>query len=152
MQTTASTAQLSKVSLQELWVVGPLASGRHAPCEDGAPTAGVRVCVCDQTPGCPRGNSAAHFCNRHCKKRSSKRGHFFEKVAEQGLSGHCRADHEPPRVAKVGDKPEQRTVFMGTPIRATHCPSKPEGKSVIFCSIEPWMLSACMMACMHALC
>ena len=70
-----------------------------------------------------------------------KRGHFFEKVAEQGLSGHCRADHEPPRVAKVHDKPKQRTVFMGTPIRATHCPSKPKGKSVIFCSIEPWMLS-----------
>ena len=36
----------------------------------------------------------------------------------------------------------ERTVFMGTPIRATHCPSKPKGKSVIFCSIEPWMLSA----------
>ena len=74
---TASTAQSSKVSLQGLWVVGPLAPGRHAPCEDGAPTAGV--CVCDRTPGCPRGiNSAAHFCNRHCKKWS-KEAIFLKK-------------------------------------------------------------------------
>ena len=74
-----------------------------------------------------------------------KRGHFFEKVAEQGLSGHCRADHEPPRRQKWVTSLNNALCSWGHPsYPGNPLPSKPKGKSVILCSIEPWMLSACV--------
>ena len=93
----------------------------------------VCECVIECDAGLPTWKLGCPFLQSTLQK-VVKRGHFFEKVAFQDTVG--RIMHEPPRRQKwvtLICKPEQRTVLMGTPIRATHCPSssKPEGKSVI---------------------
>ena len=104
----------------------------------------VCVCVCDRKPGCPRGNSAAQFCNRHCKKWS-KEAIFLKKWLNKAFQDTVGRIMSPRGWQKWVTSLNNALCSWGHPSgqpQPIAPPAKPKGKSAILCSIEPWMLSA----------